>query len=60
MDLNSEPTWITPRAASSRSGVSVRTIHRWIAEGRLNAVRVGPRLIRVDAASVEAIAKPIA
>lgn len=29
-------------------GLSPRTIRRYIAEGRLHAVRVGPRVIRLD------------
>ena len=36
-------------------GVSTKTVRRWIAEGRLKAVR----LIRVDTASVEALMKQI-
>lgn len=29
-------------------GVDPRTVRRWIAAGRISAVRVGPRLIRLD------------
>lgn len=29
-------------------GVDPRTVRRWIASGRIDAVRVGPRLIRLD------------
>jgi len=29
-------------------GISVRTLHRYIAEGRISAYRIGPRMIRVD------------
>ena len=40
-------------------GVSTKTVRSWIAEGRLKAVRLGPRLTRVDKASVEALMRPI-
>jgi excisionase family DNA binding protein len=33
--------------------VSDRSVRRYIASGRLTAFRVGPRLIRLDAAQVE-------
>ena len=29
-------------------GVDPRTVRRWISAGRIDAVRVGPRLIRLD------------
>ncbi|MGC5245394.1 excisionase family DNA-binding protein [Gordonia sp. DT219] len=29
-------------------GVHPKTIRRWIAEGRISAHRIGPRLIRLD------------
>jgi len=40
-------------------GVCPKTVRRWIAEGRLKAVRLGPRLIRVDRDSIMALMKPI-
>lgn len=40
-------------------GVDVKTIRRWIAQGRLSAYRVGPRLIRVDRESIIKLANPI-
>jgi excisionase family DNA binding protein len=33
-------------------GVDTKTVRRWIAQGRLIAYRVGPRLIRIDRDSV--------
>lgn len=33
-------------------GIGERTCRRWIAEGRLTAYRIGPRLIRLDADQV--------
>jgi len=40
-------------------GVSTKTVRRYIADGKLKAVRLGPRLIRVERASVEALMRPI-
>ncbi|ADL71294.1 hypothetical protein SEA_MORROW_35 [Mycobacterium phage Morrow] len=40
-------------------GVSVKTVRRYIADGRLKAIRLGPRLIRVERDSVEALMRPI-
>jgi excisionase family DNA binding protein len=42
-------------AAAKRDGVSTKTIRRYIAAGLLTAYRVGPRLIRVDLAEVDAL-----
>jgi excisionase family DNA binding protein len=36
------------RQAAEFHGVDQKTIRRWIAQGRLSAHRVGPRLIRLD------------
>lgn len=40
-------------------GVDPKTVRRYIAQGRLKAVRIGPRLIRVERESLVALAKPI-
>lgn len=40
--------------AAQYADVDPRTIRRWIASGRLNAYRVGPRLIKVDLNELEA------
>ncbi|MCV7381651.1 helix-turn-helix domain-containing protein [Mycobacterium alsense] len=45
--------------AATHAGVSYRTLRRWISDGRLNAVRVGPRLLKVDAAELERIFQPV-
>lgn len=44
--------------AAERCGLSYKTIRRYIGSGRLKAVRVGPRLIKVDAADVDALVRP--
>lgn len=42
----------TLAAAAERTGLSVKTLRRRIAEGRLPAYRSGPRCIRVDPTDV--------
>ncbi|OBF55074.1 helix-turn-helix domain-containing protein [Mycobacterium sp. 852002-53434_SCH5985345] len=44
--------------AADYCDVSYRTVRRWIADGRLNAVRVGPRLLKVDADELAAFLQP--
>lgn len=45
--------------AAARQGLSTRTIRRRIADGSLTGYRVGPRLIRVSVAEVDALLNPI-
>lgn len=45
--------------AAEYAGVCPKTIRRWIASGRLDAYRVGPRLIKVDLDSVDALFRPV-
>jgi len=40
-------------------GVSERSVRRWIAQGLIKARRVGPRLIRLDRASVLALGETV-
>lgn len=47
--------YVSLAQASEHVGVSERTIRRWIADGRLAGYRVGPRLLRVDCAELEAL-----
>lgn len=50
---------ISLQEAAIELGVSVDTIRRRIADGSLPAVRVGPRLLRVNKADVVAMEKPV-
>lgn len=45
--------------AAEYTGVSTRTLRRRIADGTLIGYRVGPRLIKVDPADVDALIKRI-
>ncbi len=53
------PELIGLQAAADRCDVSYRTIRRYIASGRLKAVRVGPRVLKVDIADVENLLHPV-
>lgn len=53
------PELIGMREAADRCDVCYRTIRRWIADGHLNAVRVGPRTLKVNVADLEAIMTPV-
>jgi excisionase family DNA binding protein len=45
--------------AAERLSVNYRTIRRWIAAGRIDAVRVGPRLLKIDAAQLDRVKRPV-
>jgi excisionase family DNA binding protein len=45
---------LTPREVAAELGVTVRTVQRWIAEGRLAAERVGGR-VRVSRSSLATV-----
>jgi excisionase family DNA binding protein len=41
------------------SGLSEKTIRRYIASGQLNGYRIGKKLIRIDLDEIDALLKPI-
>lgn len=51
--------FISVHDAAARLGVEVRTVRRYIHGGKLPAFRVGDKLLRVDAADVDALARPV-
>lgn len=53
--LRERRVYVSLADASEHVGVSERTIRRWIADGRLAGYRVGPRLLRVDRAELDAL-----
>lgn len=55
----SVPSLLTQAEAADACAVSVRTIRRWIAAGMLPARRVGPRLVRIDAADLLGLGRPL-
>jgi excisionase family DNA binding protein len=44
---------------AEHADVSIRTLRRYIADGRLTGYRMGPRLVKVDLAELDALARPI-
>lgn len=53
------PAKVTIQRAAAYLDVTDKTIRRRIADGKLRAYRVGPRLIRVDRESLLALATPL-
>lgn len=49
------PQRVPIKRCATEAHCSERTIRRYIAEGRLKAVRVGPRMLRVDRDSLLAL-----
>jgi len=50
---------ISLQEAAERIGLDTTTIRRYVTSGRLTGYRLGPKLIRVDAAEVDDLAQPI-
>jgi hypothetical protein len=46
-------------AGAAFADVSIRTLRRYIAQGRLTGYRIGPRLVKVDLNELEQLARPI-
>lgn len=53
------PARPTITQAAEYLNVHPRTVRRYIADGRLRAVRVGPRLLRVERNSLIKLATPV-
>ncbi len=53
------PPKLSVEDAAALEGVSTRTIRRRIADGTLPAVRIGPRLIRIDQVDLDRLAHRI-
>jgi excisionase family DNA binding protein len=49
------PAYLSRRQTAEYLGITTKTVDRWIASGRLDAVRIGPRLLRIPVASIEAL-----
>lgn len=46
--------YITKQEASARLAISVRTLEGLISRGQLPAYRIGPKMVRIDEADLEA------
>jgi excisionase family DNA binding protein len=45
--------------AAKLLGVHTRTLRRYIAEGRIQGYRIGPRLVKVDTRDLDSLMRPI-
>jgi excisionase family DNA binding protein len=52
------PELIGLNEAAERCGVHYRTMRRWISDGRINAVRIGPKLLKINADELAAFMQP--
>jgi excisionase family DNA binding protein len=50
-----EPHYVTVEKVASDLGVSRMNVYRWVKEGRLPAVRFGPKTIRIRSDDVSAL-----
>lgn len=53
------PDLVTQQEAADKLDVCPRTIRRYVADGRLTAYRLGPRLIRIDASELDRLLREI-
>lgn len=53
------PKFASLATAADIAGVSVKSIRRYIAAGRITGYRVGPRMIRVNIAELQDLLAPI-
>jgi excisionase family DNA binding protein len=51
--------WYTIQEVADMYAVSIRTVKNWILAGKIHAYKVGPRLIRIDAGSLEMLCEPV-
>lgn len=58
-DTVARTTWASLQEAADHWGLSTKTIRRYIADGKIDARRVGPRAIRVNLASLETLGTPL-
>lgn len=59
MSTPPERQLVTVAAVAAQLGVHPQTVRRWIAQGRLTGYRLGPRLLRLDAAQVDELAREL-
>lgn len=53
------PGWVNPSEAAQHLGVAPRTLRRMVAEGRVPAYRLGPRMVRFKVADLDGALRPI-
>jgi excisionase family DNA binding protein len=53
------PRFAPLKQAAATRGISYRTLLSWIAQGRIQAYRFGPRLLQVDLDELDALRVPV-
>ncbi|MGC4933856.1 helix-turn-helix domain-containing protein [Gordonia sp. DT30] len=56
---NTNTKMVTVNEAAEMLGVHRNTIRTWIASGAIRAQRLGPRMIRIRVADIEAVIQPV-
>lgn len=59
LTVSTDPVDLSPAEAAAYKGVNESTIRRWIYKGLLPAQRVGPRLLRIKRADLDAMNQPV-
>ena len=60
MSVSDSSRLISLADAAEHYSVSTKTIRRWIADGRIEGYRVGPRLLRVRLDSLDSASRKLA
>jgi len=59
MNATKPKTLLSVKGSAETFGVSENTIRNWIAQGKLPAVRIGERIIRIRPADLAALITPV-
>lgn len=51
--------YLTIQEVAALYAVSERTVRNWVAEGKLDARRIGGRIIRIESRSLETLSEPV-
>lgn len=54
-----EETYLTVKEVAEKLRVTRQAIYNWITEGRLKAVKVGGKSVRIPASSIAALIQPL-
>jgi len=52
--------YLTPQEVASHYGIKLKTLYGWIAEGKVDADRIGPgKVLRIKRETAEQLAQPV-